>query len=172
MSNLVTVMSKADVSTAWIDFDAVLTIEDPAETTGFRAARDRGVEQLILKFDDVVSDLNGRSPPQSAHVAEALSYARRFEGRKLLVHCEMGVSRSAGIALAILAERYGPEREQDAVAHLLSIRPVASCNPRIVAFADGLLERSGALKEAWEAADRKRFSGGFFIPPAPGGASA
>ncbi len=161
---LVTVMSREDAVKAWDQFEAVLTIEDSSEGSGFRIPEWGGVEQFVLKFDDTVSDLHGRRPPEAAQVEEALAFARTAEGRKLLVHCEMGVSRSAGVALAVLAERYGHGRENDAVAHLLRIRPVASCNARIVAIADGLLDRKGGLEKAWEIADGKRFSGRFFIP--------
>lgn len=166
--DLVTVMSREAAAGAWDQFDGVLTIEDSSEASGFRIPVWGGVEQLVMKFDDTVSDLHGRRPPDATQVEEALVFGRKIDGRKLLVHCEMGVSRSAGIALAVLAERYGPGREDEAVAHLLRIRPVASCNPRIVAFADALLDRKGELEKAWELADGKRFAGGFFIP-APGG---
>jgi predicted protein tyrosine phosphatase len=164
-------MSREAAARAWDQFDAVLTIEDSSEVSGFRIPAWGGVEQLVMKFDDTVSDLHGRRPPDAAQVDAALAFARKADGRRLLVHCEMGVSRSAGIALAVLAERYGPGREEDAVAHLLRIRPVASCNTRIVAISDELLGRDGDLAKAWGAADGKRFSGGFFIPPS-GGSSA
>lgn len=165
-ADLVTVMSKDGAASAWEFFDAVLSVEDSAEENGFRIPPDCGKRQLVLKFDDVVSDNHGRRAPEIEQVAGALSFARKFHGGKLLVHCEMGVSRSAGLALAILAERHGRGCEKEAVAHLLRIRPVASCNPRIVAIADELLGRNGKLLRAWESADDKRFSGGFFIPPA------
>lgn len=166
--DLVTVMSREGAVGAWDRFDAVMTIEDSSEGNGFRIPDWGGVDQFVLKFDDTVSDLHGKRPPEAAQVADALAFARKADGLSLLVHCEMGVSRSAGIALAILAERYGDGREEDAVTHLLRIRPVASCNPRIVAIADDLLGRKGGLARAWESADGKRFSGGFFIPPSGG----
>lgn len=162
--DLLTVMSREDASRKWNLFDAVLTIEDSREHDGLRIPADSGVEQAVMKFDDVVSDLHGRHPPQERQIAEALTFARKFPDRRLLVHCEMGVSRSAAVALAILAERHGPGREHEAVAHLLQIRPVASCNELIVAFADELLKSEGRLTAAWKQADEKRFSGGFFIP--------
>lgn len=162
--DLVTVMSREGAARAWDQFDAVLTIEDSSEVSGFRIPGWGGVEQFVLKFDDTVSDLHGRRPPEAAQVGEALAFARKVEGRKLLIHCEMGVSRSAGVALAVLSERYGDGSEDEAVAHLLRIRPVASCNPRIVAIADGLLGREGRLERAWKSADDRRFTGKFFIP--------
>lgn len=163
--DLVTVMSREGAARAWDQFDAVLTIEDSSEASGLRIPEWGGVEQFVLKFDDTVSNLHGRRPPEVAQVGEALAFARRVEGRKLLIHCEMGVSRSAGVALAVLAERYGDGSEDDAVSHLLRIRPVASCNPRIVAIADGMLGREGRLERAWKSADDRRFAGKFFIPP-------
>jgi predicted protein tyrosine phosphatase len=164
--DLLTVMSKEGAAKAWSLFDGVLTIEDRTERDGLRFPADNGTEQAILKFDDVVSDLHGRHPPEEHQIAEALAFARNFTDRRLLIHCEMGVSRSAAVTLAILAERYGRCMEHEAAAHLLRIRPVAACNERIVEMADKLLESEGRLIAAWKRADEARFSGGFYIPAA------
>ncbi|RAK66362.1 hypothetical protein [Phenylobacterium kunshanense] len=76
-------------------------------------------------------------------------------GRALLVHCFHGVGRSAAVALAILADRAGPGREQAALDRLLAIRPQATPNLVVVKLADEVLGRNGALVaavSAWEIA--------------------
>lgn len=160
----IAVMSKAEAAERWNEFDAVITIEDRSEQDPMRIGGCPGTSQFLLKFDDVVADGNGRWRASRLQIEQALEWARRWKGARLLVHCEMGVSRSTATALAILADRHGDGAEDEAVAHLLRIRPVASCNPFIVATADDILGRGGRLVAALERADQKRFRGGFFIP--------
>ncbi|NTF17075.1 hypothetical protein G6L37_01355 [Agrobacterium rubi] len=160
----IAVMSKAQAASRWGEFQSMLTIEDRVSFEGLRIPANAETQQFLLKFDDVVTDGNGRWRASRLQVEQALGWARKWKDVRLLVHCEMGVSRSTAIALAILAERYGKGLEDDAVAHLLRIRPMASCNPFIVATADSILGRSGKLVAALERADQKRFTGGFFIP--------
>lgn len=165
MENAIRVMSKVEAAKSWGNFDTVITIEDPSEAEGLRLPAGCGVRQLLLKFYDVVEEDGIHFPASRQQLEQALVWARAWNDRRLLVHCEMGVSRSAAVALSILADRYGAGREAEAVEHLLAIRPVAVCNPRIVAVMDELLERGGRLSSAWKTADEARFSGGFFIPP-------
>jgi predicted protein tyrosine phosphatase len=69
----------------------------------------KGLEKLPhlrLEFADTRSPKH-RLPPQRHHVEQAIEFGRQAQqaGGHLLVHCEMGVSRSSGIALAILADQ-------------------------------------------------------------------
>ena len=71
----------------------------------------------------------------------------------LLIHCQVGVSRSTAIALAILADRLGPGQEGEALQALLRLRPQAIPNLLVVSLADDLLARNGALRRAVSAWD-------------------
>lgn len=61
-------------------------------------------ESLRLVFDDVVVDDPGRGiiGPQTGHAREIVSNAERFTGQPLLIHCQMGFSRSPAAALGVL----------------------------------------------------------------------
>ena len=114
---------------------------------------------LTLHFDDIPCDawtdrkLRAWRGPKLGDVQEALAFGRRFQNQTLAVHCQAGQSRSASIALAILADRLGAGNEGRAVDFLLvngnsKVRP----NPGIVRMADAILERNGAIESALEAA--------------------
>jgi len=61
------------------------------------------------------------------------------------VHCWAGISRSTAAAfVSVCALR--PQRDEREIAKALrSVSPTATPNPRIVAFADGLLGRKGRM---------------------------
>jgi predicted protein tyrosine phosphatase len=137
-------------------FDAVITIQDPLcrPNMRLRFSPDPGRAQLVLKFEDVDTDSIGIRVATIADVREAIDFARCCVGRPLLVHCFHGVGRSAGVALAILADRLGSGEDAPAIEQLLAIRPEATPNLVVVQHADRILERSGKLiaaVAAWEA---------------------
>lgn len=53
---------------------------------------------------------------------------RRAQGTRVLVHCKMGVSRSAATVVAYAMKQYGWGLEQ-ALRHVQELRPVARPNP-------------------------------------------
>lgn len=79
---------------------------------------------------------------------EALRFARAYHDKPIVVHCHAGVSRSPAIALAILADRHGRGQEHAAVAQLYGSTDAILPNPGIVALADKVLRRQGALVAA------------------------
>ncbi len=102
-------------------------------------------------FHDVAAPRAGLVPPGERDVAAILAFA---DAGPVLVSCEMGVSRSTAIALA-LACRACPDRpEAELAAALRRAAPVATPNPLIVAHADRLLARGGRLVAAVAALGR------------------
>lgn len=112
-----------------------------------RFARGQGPRHLVLPADDI-TDPGRPLAPRQHHVKAAIRFARVFEARRILVNCHMGISRSTATALAILADRLGAGREEEAVERVCRIRSVSTPNRLIVALADEFLERDGALVEA------------------------
>ena len=108
-----------------------------------------------LHFHDIIDAQEGKTLPQAEHVAEivrfgadlASSREERREGH-LLVHCQMGVSRSTAAMLTLLAQTYPQETEDRLFERLRQIRSQAWPNSRMIAFADDLLGRDGRLVSA------------------------
>src|SRR5690606_20560255 len=68
-------------------------------------------------------------------------------GAHVLVHCHMGISRSTAAVVILLAQQ-NPGAEREAFAELRRLRPFSWPNSRMIAMADDLLGRGGALIEA------------------------
>jgi predicted protein tyrosine phosphatase len=66
----------------------------------------------------------------------------------LLVHCYAGISRSTAAAFALTVQAVGVEHADDALAHVLEMRPQANPNLRIVRHADRLLRGRGRMVAA------------------------
>jgi predicted protein tyrosine phosphatase len=135
-------------------FDAVISIESPdaTPTTGrlrrFRAAAEPA--HKVLRFHDV-EDVHQARPPTRRHVRAGLEFARRHAGRRLLIHCYAGVSRSTALAYAILVHRHGAVgREYGMLERLLALRPQACPNRLVVRHADALLGCGGRMVQAVE----------------------
>ena len=142
----------------WKRYDAVITAEDPRARPSMKLRIDREpfTPQPVLHFEDCDRDDLGIRIATDDQIASALAFARTHATGSLLVHCRHGVGRSAAIALAILADRMGPDLEADAVAALLALRPEATPNLPAVAIADRLLGRDGALAAALAASESTR----------------
>ena len=116
------------------DFGAVITIEDPDKRQGLRFHRNPSPDHLLLRFLDLDEPFPEpycqRAEYRVAeieHVERALEFSRGQDS--LLIHCQVGVSRSSAIALAVLADKLGQGCEQEALQRLL----------------DALLQRDGRL---------------------------
>ncbi len=136
-------------------FGAVISIESPGQAEVLRA-EDRGhaFVQLVLAFDDVAENEaraggeSGRRPPDASDVRRALDFARQHRRRDLMIHCKMGISRSTAVATAVLADRCGPGREKEAVGMVMGSVARYEPNRTVLALADLVLGRGGALVAA------------------------
>ncbi|MDB5521993.1 MAG: protein-tyrosine-phosphatase [Tardiphaga sp.] len=106
----------------------------------------------IMHFHDIIDEAPDKIAPTQADVADILKFgaglaedaAARSNGH-LLVHCQMGISRSTAAMLMLLAQVYPDESEPRLYERLRGIRPQAWPNSRMVGFADDLLGRNGRL---------------------------
>ena len=103
-------------------YDGVITIEDSLVDDPLRID-ESDCPQLVLCFDDIASPKDEWILPKERHVRSALEFADELGGGSLLIHCHAGISRSSGIALAIIAKGLGPGREKQAFIELEKINP-------------------------------------------------
>ena len=93
---------------------ALISIRDPgSERPAARHAEWASV--LELQFHDITSDvprdeawwnwwpLQGYLPPRPDHAEEIASFIREHWDRTIIVHCEMGLSRSAAVCDVLVA---------------------------------------------------------------------
>ena len=125
-------------------YDGVITIEDSLVDDPLRID-ESDCAQLVLCFDDIASPKDEWIMPKERHVRSALEFADELGGGSLLIHCHAGISRSSGIALAIIAKGLGPGKEKQAFIELEKINPNCDPNALLVWFIDEILERGGAL---------------------------
>lgn len=140
----ITVSSRDFARQNYKDFGAVITIGDPGYAQ-FVVPEDSGVKQLILEFDDAISMRGNSQLVTFEHLERAIEFARKHRDVPLLVHCGAGERRSPATALAILADRLGAGREDDAVQYLFDTYKEIEPNTRVIEIADHVLDRSGDL---------------------------
>lgn len=116
----------------------VLSLVDP----GKRVFRRHGLPEgrhLVLRFED---DVDPALPlaPRREHVERILAFGRDIEpGSVLLVHCEVGVSRSTAAAFLILAQAMGRERAMEALEEIFRVRDIANPNSLMASIGAELL---------------------------------
>jgi predicted protein tyrosine phosphatase len=110
------------------------------------AGYDNVPDKLRLLVADVVTELGATEEDilRIIRLAERL----RSETGRVLIHCEAGVSRSSAAALIMYACWFGRGREREAMERVVSQRPVAIPNRRMIELADRLLDRGGRLVDA------------------------
>lgn len=120
------------------------TLASPGAEAAFAAEH-----RLDLRFNDIAAPRQGLVAPSAEHVAALLAFAEGWTGaRPMLIHCWAGVSRSTAAAYAIACARTAPGCEAAWAARLRRAAPSATPNPLIVAHADRLLNRDGAMVRA------------------------
>ncbi len=117
--------------------------------------------RVVHRFDDVLGGVGDAAPPEVGDVAAILRWgdvlAADAAGH-VLVHCHAGVSRSTAAAVMLMA-RDNPGREAEAFDVVWRIRPRSWPNSRMLAMADRLLEREGALVAALQEHQRRVAAG-------------
>jgi len=104
--------------------------------------------RLHLAFHDIVEAREGLIAPSGEMIAAMLDFSRaRPRETPLLVHCWAGISRSSAAAY-ILACDGQPGRESEIARRLRARAPFVTPNRLMVALADDLLGRKGAMVDA------------------------
>lgn len=128
----------------------VLTLLDPDWPTPETLAGLGAVQRLDMRFHDMIDPGADWSVPEREHVERLLAFGRTLPPRDghLLVHCQMGISRSSAAMLLILAQARPDRPAAEAMAELASIRALAWPNLRMVELGDAMLGRGGTLVAA------------------------
>ncbi|MEW6497202.1 MAG: HEAT repeat domain-containing protein [Cyanobacteriota bacterium] len=107
--------------------------------------------QLRLEFDDMAApeDDPKYALPTSEDIRKVIDFIPLIsqDGGNVLIHCRAGISRSSAVALTLCAVLLGEGKEEEALAHVLEVRPLAVPNLWIVELADEALGREGKLVE-------------------------
>ena len=111
-----------------------------------------GHRHLRLGLHDIATARADLTAPDEMHVRELIAFARDWDrSQPMLIHCWAGISRSTASAFAIACMMTAPGREHELARRLRENAPHAQPNPRIVAFADALLDRDGRMLDAIDA---------------------
>jgi predicted protein tyrosine phosphatase len=150
--------------------DAVISIRastdaaEPDLAIALTQATDGESARLLrLSFDDIGMERYGHFVgPNMAQITEVIEFGRRvvdggsfFDGPSvgpplIAIHCEHGKSRSAAVALALLADHLGDGHEHEAVNTLLrnDVENRMHPNPLVIGLTDDCLFRYGRINAA------------------------
>lgn len=110
---------------------------------------------LRLAFHDIAAPRPGLTTAATEHVERLLTFARDWDGgQPMLIHCWAGVSRSPAAAYIVACDRALPGDEARLAAGLRAAAPFATPNPLLIALADRVLGRGGAMIAAISAIGR------------------
>lgn len=108
---------------------------------------------LVFRFNDIYAPRPGLVPP-SKPVVEAILALPAPRASIMLLHCHAGISRSTAAAYAMACQNTGPGQEEALAKFLRAASPEATPNRLMVALADELLDRGGAMVRAIAALGR------------------
>ncbi|AYV85856.1 MAG: hypothetical protein Solivirus1_13 [Solivirus sp.] len=125
-------------------FDAVISINDNYKNQKYhehkhkrwmtRLKRHFTEEDILcLYFEDVMNDLE-RHAPSKLHVERIIDFGRRYAGKRLLIHCVMGASRSPAAGIIVL--RALGKSLDEAVEQVQRVRSTSCPNPYMLQLYD------------------------------------
>lgn len=108
-----------------------------------------------LTFNDITEPREGYIPPVAADILTIVKIAEHWDQKHpLLIHCQMGISRSTAAAF-ITACSLLPKNDELQLALLLrKLSPSATPNKLMIALADNILNRDGRMIKAIESIGR------------------
>jgi predicted protein tyrosine phosphatase len=105
-----------------------------------------GIPHLLVKVHDIEEPMEDQVLPNKNHIGSVFDFTKDLkENDRILVHCHMGVSRSAATAIGILMQ-HGMDYES-AYTYIKKIRDCASPNHMIVKLLDDWFRLNGEFTE-------------------------
>lgn len=109
----------------------------------------------VLRFNDIVEPRPGLVEPTALSIREIIGLGQRLPpGATLLIHCYAGVSRSPAAAYILACAAAAAGEEVALAAFLRAASPGATPNALMVALADDILGRGGAMSRSIRAIGR------------------
>jgi predicted protein tyrosine phosphatase len=105
----------------------------------------------LLRFNDIDEEREDLVAPSAAMIETILTLV---ETPTLLIHCFAGVSRSTAAAYVLACAKRPSGEEGILAAQLRALCPEATPNVLMVALADTILDRGGAMRHAIAAIGR------------------
>lgn len=145
----------------------ILSISSPGSRHEIPPLPGPPVKVLRIDMDDVElvpRTMEGMEikfcPPETDMIRQILEFGLSVpDDSNLLVHCQMGVSRSTAAMMAILAARNPSAAPAGFMKQIAATRDIAMPNRLVIRLADQLLHKKGALSECvnlhWEMLSRK-----------------
>ena len=101
-------------------------------------------DHLIKNFDDIPYKIFGYVEPKMDDIIDVLNFSKSFNDTdNILIHCQMGISRSPAIAIGVLCQHgYSPKEAYD---YVRLIRSECSPNTLIIKLIDEFLNLKGEL---------------------------
>ena len=108
--------------------------------------------RLRLSFNDISRPVDGMVCAGARDVSTLIDFVHRAGiSARLLIHCWAGVSRSTAAAYIARCALYPESSEAELATRLRALSPTATPNRLMVAHADQILGRNGAMTAAIEA---------------------
>ncbi len=106
---------------------------------------------LKVGVNDIAEHQEGLTAPDVHHVQGVIDFAAAWPREApILIHCWAGISRSTASAFITLCLHNERGVESELAQRIRDAAPHAQPNRRIVALADEIMERDGAMIEAVE----------------------
>ena len=121
-------LSKAEL-TGWNILSICGRMEAPLSFPGAKSTKS-------LYFDDVEGDCpeDGQFAARPEDIQAALEFSRGIDDGPLLIHCQMGISRSTAIAWIIIYDKLKaePGAVRQSFEFVRKLRPILSPNPHVL----------------------------------------
>ncbi|HJV40249.1 protein tyrosine phosphatase [Caulobacter sp.] len=109
----------------------------------------------VLRFNDIVEPRPGLIEPTASSIREIIGLGQRLPpAATLLIHCFAGVSRSPAAAYILACAATSAGEEEALAAVLRAASPGATPNALMIALADDILGRGGAMSRSIRAIGR------------------
>ena len=103
-------------------------------------------KHLALVLSDISVATAGHQLASESHIQKLLAFVRGWDqSAPLLIHCIAGVSRSTAAAYIAACALLPHRGESELALALRKNSPTATPNPRLIALADGILQRKGRM---------------------------